>query len=53
MIDPDTPKNATTILDSRTNTLNLIFSDEFNMPGRKFGPGTRADHMHLHVLRLF
>ena len=39
MIDPDTPKNATTIVDSRANTLNLIFSDEFNLAGRKFGPG--------------
>ncbi len=41
LIDPDTPRDAYTIAsphDSSTE-LELVFSDEFNIPGRTFYPG--------------
>lgn len=36
LIDPDTPSSAKTRTDSNGNTQNLVFSDEFNSPGRTF-----------------
>ncbi|KAI0700709.1 glycoside hydrolase family 16 protein [Cytidiella melzeri] len=40
-IDPDTPHDAYTIASpySPSNQLELVFSDEFNTPGRTFYPG--------------
>ncbi|KAK9473333.1 beta-glucan synthesis-associated protein KRE6 [Dipodascopsis tothii] len=39
LIDPDTPSDARTRLDKDGNTMNLVFSDEFNQVGRTFYPG--------------
>lgn len=41
LIDPDTPQDAYTKagLDDPNETLELIFSDEFNVEGRSFWPG--------------
>lgn len=40
LIDPDTPPEAHTRLASDgTTTMSLVFSDEFNTPGRSFYPG--------------
>ncbi|KAK5112112.1 hypothetical protein LTR62_004454 [Meristemomyces frigidus] len=36
LIDPDTPDSAKTRKDSNGNTMNLVFSDEFNEDGRTF-----------------
>ncbi|KAI9834877.1 MAG: hypothetical protein M1819_002785 [Sarea resinae] len=36
LIDPDTPKSAQTRKASDGSTMNLVFSDEFNTPGRTF-----------------
>lgn len=42
-IDPDTPKDAyttkSTYTPSNGKTMNLVFSDEFNVDGRSFYPG--------------
>lgn len=39
MIDPDTPKSAYTKNDYHGNEWKLVFSDEFNKPGRTFYDG--------------
>jgi len=39
VIDPDTPASALTRTGFDTYTYDLVFSDEFNKPGRTFGPG--------------
>lgn len=40
LIDPDTPKSAYTRESGNgRGTMNLVFSDEFNTPGRTFYPG--------------
>ncbi|KAH9927250.1 beta-glucan synthesis-associated [Fomitopsis serialis] len=41
LIDEDTPKSAyhTTSRYDGTTSMSLVFSDEFNMPGRTFWPG--------------
>lgn len=39
MIDPDTPKSAYSKKDFHGNTWNLVFSDEFQKPGRTFYDG--------------
>ncbi|MCJ1344226.1 hypothetical protein MMC31_002429, partial [Peltigera leucophlebia] len=39
LIDPDTPKSAMTKKAADGSTLKLVFSDEFNTPGRSFYPG--------------
>ncbi|KAL8690369.1 MAG: hypothetical protein Q9218_004164 [Villophora microphyllina] len=39
LIDPDTPKAALTKKAADGTTLNLVYSDEFNTPGRTFYPG--------------
>ncbi|PWY98379.1 beta-glucan synthesis-associated [Testicularia cyperi] len=40
LIDPDTPQEFyTTLSPDGTKTLKLVFSDEFNTPGRSFYPG--------------
>ncbi|KAH8104849.1 glycoside hydrolase family 16 protein [Cristinia sonorae] len=39
LIDKDTPRNAYTRTGTDGNTYNLIFSDEFETPGRTFYPG--------------
>ncbi|KAI4102444.1 MAG: hypothetical protein L6R37_004383 [Teloschistes peruensis] len=39
LIDPDTPKTAMTKQAADGTTLNLVYSDEFNTPGRTFYPG--------------
>ncbi|KIS68483.1 uncharacterized protein UMAG_03569 [Mycosarcoma maydis] len=40
LIDPDTPQDARTRLSpDGTKTMKLVFSDEFNTPGRSFYPG--------------
>ncbi|KAJ5641120.1 hypothetical protein N7528_000745 [Penicillium herquei] len=36
LIDPDTPKDAYTKIGADGKELKLVFSDEFNMPGRTF-----------------
>ncbi|MCJ1267455.1 hypothetical protein MMC22_007340 [Lobaria immixta] len=38
LIDPDTPKSALTKKGADGSTLKLVFSDEFNTPGRTFYP---------------
>ncbi|KAJ9480068.1 Beta-glucan synthesis-associated protein KRE6 [Pseudozyma hubeiensis] len=40
LIDPDTPRDAlSTLSPDGTKTMKLVFSDEFNTPGRSFYPG--------------
>ncbi|KAM0752937.1 glycoside hydrolase family 16 protein [Meredithblackwellia eburnea MCA 4105] len=39
MIDPDTPKSAYTKKGGEADTLQLVFSDEFNVDGRTFYTG--------------
>ncbi|KAI9804789.1 MAG: hypothetical protein M1825_001157 [Sarcosagium campestre] len=39
LIDPDTPSSAMTKKAADGTTLNLVFSDEFNKPGRTFYDG--------------
>ena len=39
LIDPDTPDSAKTRTDIHGNTMNLVFSDEFNAKNRSFYPG--------------
>ncbi|KAI9718197.1 MAG: hypothetical protein M1812_004187 [Candelaria pacifica] len=39
LIDPTTPKSAMTKTAADGKKLNLVFSDEFNTPGRTFYPG--------------
>lgn len=39
LIDPDTPSDAMTRKDINGDTLNLVFSDEFNEKNRTFYPG--------------
>ncbi|KAL8703583.1 MAG: hypothetical protein Q9201_003231 [Fulgogasparrea decipioides] len=39
LIDKDTPKSAMTKEAADGKTLNLVYSDEFNTPGRTFYPG--------------
>ncbi|MCJ1243946.1 hypothetical protein MMC30_001143 [Trapelia coarctata] len=39
LIDPDTPSSAMTKTSVDGTTLKLVFSDEFNTPGRTFYPG--------------
>uniref|UniRef100_V5EGG6 Glycoside hydrolase n=1 Tax=Kalmanozyma brasiliensis (strain GHG001) TaxID=1365824 RepID=V5EGG6_KALBG len=40
LIDPDTPLDAhTRVSPDGTKTMKLVFSDEFNTPGRSFYPG--------------
>jgi hypothetical protein len=39
LIDPDTPSSAMTRKDIHGNTMNLVFSDEFNVNNRTFYPG--------------
>jgi hypothetical protein len=39
LIDPDTPQDAMTRTDINGDTLNLVFSDEFNEQNRTFYPG--------------
>ncbi|BFZ64405.1 beta-glucan synthesis-associated protein [Saitoella coloradoensis] len=39
LIDPDTPSKYYTKKGKNGNTLNLVFSDEFNKDGRTFYPG--------------
>lgn len=39
LIDPDTPAAYHSKKDAAGNTLNLVFSDEFNQEGRTFYPG--------------
>jgi hypothetical protein len=39
LIDPDTPSSASTRKDINGDTLNLVFSDEFNEQNRTFYPG--------------
>lgn len=39
VIDPDTPDSAMTRKDINGKTQKLVFSDEFNTPGRTFYPG--------------
>jgi hypothetical protein len=39
VIDPDTPLNARTKTSMNGETWKLVFSDEFNKPGRTFYPG--------------
>jgi hypothetical protein len=39
LIDPDTPASASTRKDINGDTLNLVFSDEFNEQNRTFYPG--------------
>ncbi len=38
-VDINTPKDAFSKLSSRGQTWNLVFSDEFNVPGRNFSAG--------------
>ncbi|KAG7100302.1 hypothetical protein E1B28_002077 [Marasmius oreades] len=39
LIDPDTPEEATTRMGFDGERYQLVFSDEFNQPGRTFYPG--------------
>jgi hypothetical protein len=39
LVDPDTPSDAMTRTDINGETLNLVFSDEFNEKNRTFYPG--------------
>lgn len=39
LVDPDTPQSAMTRKDINGNTMNLVFSDEFNAQNRTFYPG--------------
>ena len=39
LIDPDTPESAMTRKDINGDTMNLVFSDEFNEKNRSFWPG--------------
>lgn len=39
LIDPDTPKSAMTKTDFHGNQWKLVFSDEFQTPGRTFYDG--------------
>jgi hypothetical protein len=39
LVDPDTPSDAMTRTDINGDTLNLVFSDEFNEKNRTFYPG--------------
>ncbi|KAG6955837.1 hypothetical protein JG687_00010941 [Phytophthora cactorum] len=42
-VDVDTPESAHNITSSRGDTWTLVMSDEFNVPGRNFTPG--SDHL--------
>ncbi|EEY67941.1 beta-glucan synthesis-associated protein KRE6 [Phytophthora infestans T30-4] len=42
-VDVDTPESALNVTSSRGDTWTLVMSDEFNVPGRNFTPG--SDHM--------
>lgn len=55
LIDPDTPQDAYTRLAiDGTTMMNLVFSDEFEMPGRSFYPGDEyVQSSHSHSLSLF
>lgn len=39
LIDSDTPEEARSIVTQKGETWELVFSDEFNTPGRTFWPG--------------
>lgn len=51
VVDDDTPEDAYSVTTQTGETWELIFSDEFDTPGRTFWPGGASAHALLAVRR--